>query len=55
LSLKASVAIMADVNEESTDDVFNACLEVGFDNAPEWLAKRSEVLKRLRKWLEVKQ
>lgn len=27
----------------TTDDVFNACFEVGFDNVPEWLAKRSEV------------
>ena len=32
---------MADVNEESTDDVFNACFEVGFDNVPALLAKRS--------------
>lgn len=47
---------LAEQNGCTSDDIFNMCLEVGFDNVPELLAKRSEVLKQLQKrLLEVKQ
>ena len=38
----------------TSDDAYNACFEVGFDNVPELLAKRSMVLKQLRERSEVK-
>lgn len=39
----------------TSDDVYNACFEVGFDNVPHLLARRSTALKQLRKRLEATQ
>jgi hypothetical protein len=38
----------------TSDEAYNACFEVGFDNVPHLLARRSTALKALRKRLEAK-
>ena len=38
----------------TVDDMYNTLVEVGLQNMPEWLARRSTVLKQLRKRLEAK-
>jgi DNA-directed RNA polymerase subunit RPC12/RpoP len=39
----------------TSDEAYNACFEVGFDNVPHLLARRSTALKQLRKRLEATQ